>query len=247
MLLYCEHEEYLEALSEGEATAIQLIGTTAIHDLPSLVQSEEPELLAISLSLPSENGWKALTRVNEMPEGSPIRTLLLLSEESRDGVLDLGSFWSVGRGSAVDQVLTKMSVSGEGGLSRSLVIAEPDREARGRLDDLLRRTGSTIHWVDDGYAALEALEQEGAAVVILNLMMPRLDAISTLIRARVSEAARDIPFLILVPEELAPGELRRLNEAIERAIALSPLPQRPVRDILLTQVESGRGELAAHG
>ena len=58
----------------------------------------------------------------------------------------------------------------------------------------LQQDGFRIHSVGDGLAALEAVEQENPALVVLDLMLPSLDGYEVCRRLR---AKSDIPIIMV--------------------------------------------------
>lgn len=71
-----------------------------------------------------------------------------------------------------------------------ILIAEDDRAAQVLLRATLQRLGHEVVVVDDGQAALEALEREAFPLVISDWMMPRLSGLELCRAVRGCEARR---------------------------------------------------------
>lgn len=66
----------------------------------------------------------------------------------------------------------------------TILIAEDDRQVREALERILRFEGYDVHSVNDGAAALEAIDVHQPDAVILDVMMPLVDGLSACRRLR---------------------------------------------------------------
>ena len=87
---------------------------------------------------------------------------------------------------------------GEPGAGRSLILVVDDNaDNRDMLARRLRRQGHEVRTVDGGRAALAALREAPADLVLLDVMMPDLDGYAVLQQIKGDAALRDIPVLMI--------------------------------------------------
>ena len=81
---------------------------------------------------------------------------------------------------------------------RRILVAD-DEPHIGRIIQMKLEQGPfEVLLAEDGQAALDAIEQDrGIALVVLDLMMPKLSGLDVLARVRESEATKNLPTIIL--------------------------------------------------
>ena len=94
-----------------------------------------------------------------------------------------------------------------GSEARTIVVGEDEPEVRGYLDMALRSFGFNTELAQDGNEVLRFLESDGQSVVavLLDVMMPLMDGLTTLANLRKSPRTADIPVLFLTARA-QPGE-----------------------------------------
>lgn len=97
--------------------------------------------------------------------------------------------------------------------ARSVLIVEDDRYLRRACEVTLRNRGFAVRTAVDGQAALEAIRAEPPALVLLDLLMPRMTGVELLRQLREEEATRGLPVLVLSnsSREQDLAELERLG------------------------------------
>ena len=81
--------------------------------------------------------------------------------------------------------------------ARSVLIVEDDRFLRRGCEVSRRQRGFTVLTAPDGEAALEIIRTELPALVLLDLLMPRMSGLELLRRLRSDERTRALPVLVL--------------------------------------------------
>jgi two-component system chemotaxis response regulator CheB len=77
-----------------------------------------------------------------------------------------------------------------------ILLAEDDERSARAIAGPLRREGFRVTIAGDGKAALDHLRREPVDVLVTDWMMPRMDGISLILRAR--ETVRPVPYIIMV-------------------------------------------------
>ncbi|MFB9883639.1 response regulator transcription factor [Planobispora siamensis] len=91
-----------------------------------------------------------------------------------------------------------MVATGDGGAARVLVV-DDEPALREALQNSLEFEGYRVGLAADGQAALETLEREQYELVLLDVMMPRLDGLTTCRRLRA--AGNRVPVLMLTARD----------------------------------------------
>jgi CheY-like chemotaxis protein len=103
--------------------------------------------------------------------------------------------------------------------SRVVLIAERDQTVRELQAYFLGKAGFTVAFTDDGEAALERARELHPAVVVTEILIPRIDGLALCRRLGEDPATRDIP--VIVFSILAAAG--RAAEAGARAFLRKPL------------------------
>lgn len=102
---------------------------------------------------------------------------------------------------------------------RVVLIAERDQTVRGLQRLFLERAGLVVEFADDGLAAFERARREPPAVVVTEILVPRLDGLTLCRQLRDEPATAHVP--VLVFSILAAGT--RAAEAGAHAFLRKPL------------------------
>jgi DNA-binding NtrC family response regulator len=95
-------------------------------------------------------------------------------------------------------------------MARILVI-DDEQYIRTALREVLEREGFEVSAAGDGKKGLELLENEGADLVITDIIMPGIDGVATL--ERIKKAYPDLPVIVIsgggnvAPMEYEPGAI----------------------------------------
>ncbi len=90
----------------------------------------------------------------------------------------------------------------------TLLVVDDEKNIRQSLANTFRLEGYRVQTADDGQAAVEAIEQGGVDLLLMDLQMPRLDGIRAL--ARIRELGHELPVVFLS----AHGTIEKAVEAV---------------------------------
>ncbi len=91
----------------------------------------------------------------------------------------------------------------------TILVAEDDRQVREALGRILRFEGYEVVTVNDGAAALEAVDEHDPAAVVLDVMMPFVDGLETCRRLRARADHR--PVLMLTARDAVSDRVAGLD------------------------------------
>jgi len=95
-----------------------------------------------------------------------------------------------------------------------VLVVEDTEDARDILARMLRLGGITAITAEDGFAALQALEQGVPDLVLLDLMMPKMNGVELLSHLRQDPRWRDVPVILLT----AVSEGRLITDAVNLGV-----------------------------
>ena len=110
-----------------------------------------------------------------------------------------------------------------------VLIAERDHSVRELESYYLDKAGFAVEFVGDGEAALECVRRTSPALVVTEILIPKIDGLTLCRRLRDDPATRDIPVVVLSILAAA----ARADEAGARAFLRKPL----VESIFLATVQ----------
>jgi DNA-binding response OmpR family regulator len=87
--------------------------------------------------------------------------------------------------------------SGSAGAPRTILVVEDDAVLRETIAYNLRGEGYAVLTAADGVVALELARQQAVALVLLDLMLPRLDGLEVCRQLRAQPATARVPILML--------------------------------------------------
>ena len=96
-----------------------------------------------------------------------------------------------------------------------MLLVEDEPVSRQMLGRLMQKEGWAVSEAENGRVALERLERERPALILLDLMMPVLDGFEFVNEMRKIEANRPIPIIVVTAMDLTPQDHRRLSGHVE--------------------------------
>ncbi len=78
-----------------------------------------------------------------------------------------------------------------------ILVVEDNQVTLTLIKDILVRAGFTVHTETNGFDALVAIDRDRPALVIADVMMPRLSGLDLLKATRNRPETADIPFLLI--------------------------------------------------
>lgn len=88
----------------------------------------------------------------------------------------------------------------------NLLVVEDNLDILNLLDTTLRFKGYRVVTARDGTEALDAIEKERPAVIITDILMPRMDGFNLVHRLRLNPDTRDIPVVFLSATYVTPED-----------------------------------------
>jgi len=182
------------------------------------VKRIQPTVITLDVMMPGMDGWAVLTKLKEDPASSGIPVVMLTIVDDKHFGHALGATEYLTK--PVDrerlaEVVRKVRESAPPG--RALVV-DDDPAAR----DLLKRTLESQGWAAataaDGVGAMEALSAQGADLILLDLMMPRMDGFEFVSELRKHRDWRSIPVIVITAKSLTAEDRLALEGHVLKVI-----------------------------
>jgi PAS domain S-box-containing protein len=235
VVLLARDEEMLTRLREEAGDRMRIEGTTDPIRLAALARRVGPHLVAIDTASPDYGAWRSLAALREDPKTDGVRTLLLIPpDDDATSSMELGSFAVLSKPVALDRAV--QVVRGAAGRQEecSVIVADDDPDVRRLLGETLAASGCTVRATADGEEALELLNGGGRSdVVLIDLLMPRVDGITTIAKMRARSPLRDLPVVLVVPGELRVEEMEALQRSVQELPGRVEIPVRSAIELML--------------
>jgi AraC-like DNA-binding protein len=180
-----------------------------------------PDTVVLDLGLASERGWEILKIMKEYSATKDIPVLFysLSGEHNHGSLLELQYLTKPVGATAMTEMLAAkgfFGLDGEHAVRRTILIVD-DEPGMLELHARIVRTqlsGYRVLLARDGRQALEIMQRESVALVLLDLMMPVLDGFGVLEEMRRTDSTRNIPVVVITGQSLTKEDMSRLNAGV---------------------------------
>ncbi len=208
-----------EALSrlftqEGFWVATAREGEEGLH----LAASLRPCLITLDIVMPGLDGWEVLTRLKADPDTASIPVVLITVTEDHQRGIALGAVDYLRKPVTRKELFHAVQRALGEGTAQRILLVDDDADAREGVRRMLEGEGWIVDCADSGEAALEALAQTPASLILLDLLMPGMDGFQLISALSRTEAWREIPVIVLTALGLDEEDLERLRSPQVQAI-----------------------------
>ncbi|MGF1452655.1 MAG: response regulator [Opitutales bacterium] len=112
-----------------------------------------------------------------------------------------------------------------------VLVADDDENSAAFMTAVVRKLGYQPIWVTDGQVAFERAKTAKPAVIMMDLMMPGFDGLTSIRLLRVSNATQQIPIVVVSGLDAA-SHAEKCREAGAAAFLAKPLTADQVRAVL---------------
>ncbi len=185
----------------------------------ALAEQIRPDAITLDVMMPDMDGWSVLSQLKANPATIDIPVILLTVLQRKGLGLILGASEYLTKPIDRDRLIHVLNQLAPDRNQGTILVVDDDPDIRRMLDVELRSAGfDRIETASDGVEGLRKARESRPAVVVLDLMMPRMDGFELAARLQDDEATRGIPILVLTAKELTASEISRLNGQIEEIV-----------------------------
>lgn len=121
--------------------------------------------------------------------------------------------------------------------NQSVLVVDDDQLLLRLLEINLNKVGCQVLMALDGPTALRIASEQAPALILLDLMMPRMDGWEVMRQLKESESTRDIP-VIIVTGKVDPGTRSRILEMGANDFVAKPFDVIELRKMIREMLDS---------
>ncbi|MEP2120288.1 MAG: response regulator [Bauldia litoralis] len=207
ILIVDDESSMRDALAEAlAAEGYRVIKANGGREGLRLAREERPDAVVLDVIMPDLDGWTVLRSLKQDPDLCTIPVVLATVLGDRDMGLALGAADHLTKPVDSEDLKRVLDRVAHPSGATDVLVVDDDAGTREMLRRLLTREGWSVREAEDGAAGLEAIERSRPAVVLLDLMMPRMDGFEMLAVLRENDATRDLPVVIVTSKDLTREE-----------------------------------------
>jgi PAS domain S-box-containing protein len=222
---------YRHLTKEGFQVRAAFNGETGLR----LAKSLKPAVITLDVMMSGMDGWTVLNRLQADPElaNIPVIMLTIVNEKNMGYALGASDYLTkpIDRNRLI-AVLRKYS----NGQVNSVLLVEDEAIVRDMVSRTLQKEGWWVIEAENGWLALEQLEQNQPRVIVLDLMMPEMDGFQFLTKLRENNLWRTIPVVVVTAMDLSLEERKRLEGYVHHILQKGAYSRdellREVRDLV---------------
>jgi CheY-like chemotaxis protein len=152
--------------------------------------------------MPDLDGWAVLRSLKSEPDLCDIPVVLATILGEREMGLALGAAEHLTKPIDPSQLLpvVRRAIRSDG--PTDVLVVDDDPGTREVLRRVLSREGWVVREAENGAAGLDEIARHRPAVVLLDLMMPRMDGFETLRALRQNDMTAELPVVIITAKDL---------------------------------------------
>jgi CheY-like chemotaxis protein len=179
----------------------------------SLARDYLPSAILLDIDLPDIDGFTVLDRLKRDPSTRHIPVHVMSRQAERERALRQGAISYINKPverAALNEEFKRIQKFLMGG-KRSLLVVEDDPAQRDSIVSLIGNNDIHMVTVDNGAAALEALQTSHFDCMVLDLTLPDISGFDLLDQIASYERLRDLPIVIYTAQELNRKEVTKLK------------------------------------
>ena len=228
--------EQLDQHLRRKGFEVELLDVSKQPDWLSHVIAQPPGAVVLDFQPGVERGWELMQILKQDSETRDIPVVFynLSGETARGSILELDYLSKPVASTELFQALERLGLTRAENEKPILVVDDDPNVLDMHLRMLESRIDCRILKARNGRQALEVMQNENLALVLLDLMMPEMDGFEVLRRMRESETTRSVPVIVLSAQILTASDMARLQEGVAAVLGKGLFSMEEV----LSQVEA---------
>lgn len=176
-----------------------------------------PAAIMLDVVMPQMDGWTVLAALKADAELADIPVIMATILDEKPLGLALGASDYLTKPVDRDR-LTSVVARFAGENNVRVLIVEDDEAARRTMRNILEKAGWTAVEAGDGRAGLDSVTENIPALILLDLMMPKVNGFAFLSELREKPEWRSIPVIIVTAKDLTTDDRKRLNGGVQQIL-----------------------------
>jgi AraC-like DNA-binding protein/DNA-binding response OmpR family regulator len=212
LLITATDQPSAEIIELGQRQDLVIQRLQAGDDLDALLNNVQPAALAWDIAGAGPNDWGVFRQIRNHPRLSQLPFILYGHDESTERSFGLTSV--ITKPASAPTLLDAINALSPQEIAGPILIVEDDPVARQEHLDMIEQglPGYPVYAVNDGAAALEAMDRQTPSLVLLDLMMPELDGFDVLDWMREDPRTFGVPVVILTSKVLSTDDIERIEQ-----------------------------------
>ena len=206
---------------EGYRIAHARDGVEALH----IMRTHPPDVVTLDVMMPRMDGWSVLGIMKSEPQLAHIPVIMLTIVDHRNLGFSLGASEYMTKPIDRNRLIALIEKFAASRRDGTVLVIDDDADVRGMVKATIEDVGMKATTVANGQAALDWLASHPQpALVLLDLMMPKMDGFEFLERVRQNPHYVDLPIVVLTAKELTDNERSYLAERTLLVLSKSAQP-----------------------
>ncbi|MDD5199474.1 MAG: response regulator [Terrimicrobiaceae bacterium] len=183
-----------------------------------LARVAKPAVIVLDVLMPGMDGWAVLSELKNDPELHSIPVILATMLEEKEMGFALGAQEYLTKPIERERLISVIRRYRDPADARAVLVVEDDPGTREMIQRMLEKEKLATRCAENGRIALEQIEQQIPALVLLDLMMPEMDGFEFLRELRKRVEWRGVPVIVLTAKELTPEDRSALLGKVEKIL-----------------------------
>jgi CheY-like chemotaxis protein len=211
-----------------------------------------PDIIILDVMMSEMEGWVLLAELKSDSDVEHIPVIVTTVLEDRDIGIALGAADYLFKPVDSQQLLRSLNfcLRTPDGVTQvqqaSILVIEDDADMRMLLRLILEREGYRIVEAEDGIQGLERVAEQRPALILLDLMLPRMGGLEFISGLRATSAWRSIPILVVTAKPLTYADRERLKGSVARVLQKGVYKRdelmAEIRELLLSSIYQRRAD-----
>ncbi len=178
-----------------------------------MMRADPPDIVTLDVMMPKVDGWSVLGIMKSEAKLEQIPVIMLTIVDDRNLGYSLGASEYMTKPIDRSRLIGLIQKFAPGGANAPVLIVDDDPDVRALVKTTIEDVGMRTAEAANGKAAMEWLENNPKpALVLLDLMMPKMDGFEFLERVRSRPDFFELPVVVLTAKELTDSERSFLAE-----------------------------------
>jgi signal transduction histidine kinase/CheY-like chemotaxis protein len=191
----------------------------------NMMRKSSPDIVTLDVMMPKVDGWSVLSIMKSEAALAHIPVIMLTIVDDRNIGFSLGASEFMTKPIDRARLVALVQKFAPSGKNDVVLIVDDDEDVRSTIKSTIARAGMRSAEAADGQAALDWLAgNQRPALVLLDLMMPKMNGFAFLEAARKNPDYVDLPIVVLTAKDLSTEERGFLAENTMLVLSKSAQP-----------------------